>query len=116
MFEYRLKYYTTATNCLNACNVTALVDVTSTVLALHLTAQDGNSAGHMKGSETDYNTNLFNPFTAKPVTSNEWDHGTTDHASFYTRKNKNDVQLCQKKRIIDLVSYVFHASHNCSAD
>ena len=115
VFEHRLKYYTTLTNCLNAYYITVLVDVTSTVLALHLTAKDGIKAGHNKGKENNYNTNLFNPLTSKSVTSNEWDHGTTDHVSFYTRTKNSDLQICQKKRFRNLVSYIFHSSHNCSS-
>ena len=91
------------------------MDVTLTVLALHLTANDGNAAGHKKGRETDYNMNLFNPRTSKPVTSKEWDHGTTDHVSFYTRTNHKDLQVCQKKRFRHLISYIMHPKHNCSA-
>jgi len=78
------------------CVCADLVDITQTNLALHLTAADGNSAGHSKGVDNDHNVNAFNPLTSKSVGPHEWNHGTTDHATFFTRYESGKIQLCAK--------------------
>ena len=63
---------------------TDLVDGTETVLAVHLTAKDGNYAGHSKGSDTHWNKGLLNPVTGKSI-GQEFSHGKTHHCPFATK-------------------------------
>jgi len=60
-----------------------VIDVTRTLLAVHLTASDGNSAGHREASDKSYNHNIFDPFKQKPVRT-DTAHCTTDDARFFT--------------------------------
>jgi hypothetical protein len=62
-----------------------LIDATNTILALHLTASDGNKAGHKKGADNDHNINAINPVTKKRVHGGEWNHGRTDNGHFFTK-------------------------------
>lgn len=61
-----------------------LIDGTKTILALHLTSADGNSAGHVKLVDNDHNVHAFNPVTKNSVGPHEWNHGSTDDAHFFT--------------------------------
>lgn len=80
-----------------------LIDITETVLALHLTASDGIRAGHHKGIDNDHNIHVMNPATLKPVGPHEWDHGTTDYATFATTNATGTVKICTKKTRGDTV-------------
>jgi hypothetical protein len=70
-----------------------LIDATSTVLALHLTAKDENLAGLDKGVDHDWNTLALNPTTRKPVNDNEWDNGKTDDCPFFTRSHRAAIAV-----------------------
>eukprot|EP00960_Hanusia_phi_P027498 746860-Hanusia_phi.AAC.4 len=70
-----------------------LVDATETVLALHLTGSDGVRAGHSKGQDNDHNVLAVNPMTMNVVNQFEWDHGTSDHASYYTQMVGGQVMI-----------------------
>jgi len=61
-----------------------LIDVTQTVLALHLTASDGNYAGHLPHADHSHNKIASNPATRKTVGAHEWDHGTSSHARLFS--------------------------------
>jgi hypothetical protein len=68
-----------------------IVDASNTVLALHLTAADGNMAGHAKGADNDHNIHVLNPVTKKPVGGHEWSSGQTDNAHFFTNHHNGTV-------------------------
>jgi len=73
-----------------------LIDATNTILALHLTASDGNKAGHKKGADNDHNIHAHNPMTSKSVGAHEWDHGKTDHAHFFTKHKGGSVKMVRR--------------------
>jgi len=73
-----------------------LIDATNTILALHLTAADGNKAGHKKGADNDHNIHAHNPMTSKSVGAHEWDHGKTDHAHFFTKHKGGSVKMVRR--------------------
>mmetsp|Transcript_35007 Transcript_35007/g.56529 ORF Transcript_35007/g.56529 Transcript_35007/m.56529 type:complete len:274 (+) Transcript_35007:654-1475(+) len=75
-----------------------LIDASNTILALHLTASDGNSAGHKKGADNNHNIKAFNPATANPVGPHEWDNGRTDHAHFFTKYKSGRIELLLRSR------------------
>jgi hypothetical protein len=70
-----------------------LIDATSTVLALHLTAKDGNLAEHDKAVDNDWNILALNPTTRKPVNDNEWDNGKTGDCPFFTRRHGTAIAV-----------------------
>ncbi|EKX55088.1 hypothetical protein GUITHDRAFT_99722 [Guillardia theta CCMP2712] len=70
-----------------------LIDATASIFALHLTGSDGIRAGHNKGSDNDHNVLAVNPLTMSVVSEVEWDHGTTDHAGYYTQMMGGQVLI-----------------------
>lgn len=68
-----------------------LIDATNTILAMHLTAADGNKAGHKKGLDNNHNINAFNPVTNKSVGPHEWNDGRTDNAHFFTKHHSGKI-------------------------
>lgn len=74
-----------------------LIDATKTILAVHLTTKDGNLAGHAKGVDSHYNFKLFDYAKMRNVNSNDWDHGTTDHAEYFTELRDAKVAVIRKK-------------------
>lgn len=75
-----------------------LIDATNTITALHLTATDGNHAGHNKGPDNNYNVQAWNPVTKRVVNSQEWDHSNTHDSHYFTKYNGTDVQIVANAR------------------
>jgi hypothetical protein len=73
-----------------------LVDGTNSILALHLTSADGNSAGHHKLLDNDHNVHAFNPVTQKSVGPEEWNHGSTDDAHFFTVVKNGSIHFVKR--------------------
>ena len=68
-----------------------VIDASDTVLGLHLTAADGNKAGHKKGADNDHNKQVLNPVTKKSVHGGEWASGRTDNGHFFTKHHNGTV-------------------------
>ena len=49
-----------------------LIDCSKTIVAVHLTTADGNSAGHEKGTDNTHNVRVYNPLTHDAVGPHEW--------------------------------------------
>jgi len=76
-----------------------MIDASNTILAVHLTATDGNAAGHNKGADNDHNIILLNPATGSRVGPHEWDDGTTNHAHFFTVKKNHTIVFVKRNRL-----------------
>lgn len=80
-----------------------LVDLSETVLALHQTVEDGNSAGHTdRNQDKEYNVNLDGV---------EYDHGLISYASIISRRNGPHVDLIYKDDNITVWSGNNHQSY-----
>jgi len=80
-----------------------LIDTSSTVLALHLTAKDGNQAGHHKGADNDWNVKVLNPATGRPVlhdlTRRQVLNGNTDKCPLFTRRHGAAIAVQMRAHI-----------------
>ena len=54
----------------------AVIDATKTIVAMHQTSNDGNKAGHHKGTDNDYNKQIIGPYN--------YNLGGTDSAQYVT--------------------------------
>ena len=82
-----------------------VIDASNTILALHLTAADGNSAGHAERADKEHNVNVQNPATGQVVSDSELDHGKTDHAFFYTKREGTAVKVVKRR-----IAYIMERS------
>ena len=73
-----------------------LIDGSNTILALHLTCADGNSAGHAKMYDNDHNVKALNPQTKLSVGPHEWNHGSTDDAHFFTTIRNGTIRFVRR--------------------